>query len=238
MSRAAAQSSVPPPTADALPAVPLTAINTLVALFERGGLNLGRIAQVPIRLHWTALVGAFVFTGFGYDPIAWACFFGLVIVHELGHAITVKAAGGRATLIELTGYGGLCHWRGDVTPIGRAAIAWGGVWAQLILLAGAEAYLSVFGMPFSHVALSIFTTLTDSNAWLIAVNLVPIAPLDGAEAWRLPILVGRSLRGTPPNVALPLAPEGASHDEAFEAGTRRDEVKAIVSNLLDEARKE
>lgn len=212
--------------------------NRIVALFERGGITIGRIAQVPIRFHWTALLGAWVFTGFRFDPVAWGMFFGLVIAHELGHALVVKAVKARPTLIELTGYGGLCHWRGDPSPIGRAAIAWGGIWAQLVLLAAAEAYLFAFGMPRDFMAYRILGVLTYSNAWMIAFNLLPIPPLDGAEAWRLPILLGRSLRSADKAASLPAAPLHSGPDEAFEAGARRDEVKAIASSILDEARKQ
>ncbi|MBL8950305.1 MAG: hypothetical protein JNK82_05990, partial [Myxococcaceae bacterium] len=127
-------------------------------------------------------------------------------------------------------------WQGDVSPKGRAAIAWGGIWAQLLVLAAAEAWLRAVGAPSSFTALRIVSTLIEANLWLIAVNLVPLPPLDGAEAWRLPILLGRALRQgepTPP----PAVPQGTTHDDDFEAGARRDEVKAIVSSLLDEARK-
>jgi Zn-dependent protease len=211
-----------------------------VALFERGGLNVGRIFGVQLRLHWSTALGPLVFTGLRFDTVDWACFFGLLLAHELGHVIAVKAAGARPTLVEVTGYGGRCQWRGDVSPSGRAAIAWGGVLAQLALLAAALAYVSVFGIPLSHVAVRAFSTLTDANLWLIAVNLVPLPVLDGLEAWRLPILLGRALRGSKAGAAMPEVPTGPAHahDEAFEAGARRDEVKAIVSDLLDEARKE
>ncbi len=208
-----------------------------MALFQRGGLNLGRIAGVPLRLHWTALVGAFVFTGFRFDPVTWGTFAALILAHELGHALVVKAAGGTPTLIELTGYGGLCHWRGEVSAISRACIAWGGVWAQLLVLAAAEAWQYSAGMPETFTGVRVLTTLIDSNTWMIALNLLPIPPLDGAEAWRLPILLGRSLRKGPVSNVLPSVPHPGSSDEAFEAGARRDEVKAIVSNLIDEARK-
>lgn len=209
-----------------------------MALIQNGGIVIGRIAGVPIRLQWTALLGAFVFTGFRFDPWAWACFFGLVIAHECGHALVVKAAGGEATLIELTGFGGLCHWRGAVSPIGRAAIAWGGIWAQFVLLAVAEAYLYAAGPPSSYAGWQVLGTLTVSNAWMIALNLIPIPPLDGAEAWRLPVLLGRALRKGPEAPPLPVMPRANDADEAFEAGARRDEVKAIVSSLLEEAKKD
>ncbi len=215
----------------------VVAITIDVALFERGGMQVGRIAGVPVRLHWTALLGAFVFTGFRFDAVSWLTFAGLVLAHELGHALVVKAAGAKATAIELTGYGGVCRWRGDPSPIGRAAIAWGGIWAQLVVLAAVELWLQVGGMPRDYVAYRVIHTLTISNAYMIAFNLLPIPPLDGAEAWRLPILLGRSLRGGRAGTVMP-APAGTAHDDEFEAGHRRDEVRAIVSNLLDEARKE
>ncbi|MBK7863347.1 MAG: hypothetical protein IPJ65_33055 [Archangiaceae bacterium] len=209
-----------------------------MALFERGGINLGKIADVSVRVHWSALIGAYVFTGFRYDAVEWACFFGLVLAHEVGHALVVKAAGAQATLIELTGYGGACHWGGAPSAIGRACIAWGGVWAQLLLLAGAEAWVFAVSMPRTYLAMRIYAALTVTNCWLIAVNLLPVPPLDGAEAWRLPILLGRALRrARSPDVVLPPPPQVEHHDEAFEAGARREEVAGIVNGLLDEARK-
>jgi hypothetical protein len=57
-----------------------------MALFERGGVTLGRIAGVPVRMQWTAPLGAYVFTGFQFQLVSWLCFFALIIVHEVGHA--------------------------------------------------------------------------------------------------------------------------------------------------------
>ena len=209
-----------------------------VALFEKGSISLGRISGVPIRMHWTAPLGAFVFCGFRFDAVAWLCFFGIVVAHELGHALVVKAVRCRPTQLELTASGGLCYWRGDPSPIGRAAIAWGGVWAQLLLLAGAELYLHVYGWPFDGAGVQVLLTLTGANAWSIMFNLLPIAPLDGSEAWALPVLLGRALR-KPPEATVVL-PQTASHvkaDEAFEAGERSAEVRATVNALLEEARR-
>ncbi|MHB8874667.1 MAG: hypothetical protein ACYC8T_13340 [Myxococcaceae bacterium] len=213
-----------------------------MALFERGSLSLGRIAGVAVRMHWTAPLGLFVFTGFRFDPVAWLCFLGVVLVHELGHALVVKACRATPVAIELTGFGGLCYWRGEVSPVGRAAIAWGGVWAQLVLLLAAEAHLWL-GPPLDDSGLRIISALTAGNAWMIAMNLLPLAPLDGAEAWRLPVLLGRGLRARLPGrrgTGLPrIAPGGVNQDEAaFEAGERREEVEAIAQAILSEARKE
>src|SRR5262249_2370831 len=160
---------------------------------------------------------------------AWLCFFGLVLLHELGHALVVRAVGCRPVAVELTGYGGLCHWQGDPTPIGRAAIAWGGVWAQLLVLFAAEAYVWLNGLPYrSGAGVIVLSPLIFATAWMIAFNLVPLPPLDGVEAWRLPVLLGRALRGQSSRaVQMPAAPISDRRDEAFEAGERREEVRAV-----------
>ncbi len=213
-----------------------------VALLTNGSLSLGRIATVEVRLHWTAIVGAFVFNGFRFDLLRIVCFTGLVLLHEVGHALVVRACGATPLAIELTGFGGSCTWRGDVSKIGRAAIAWGGVWAQLAVLMAALVYQAV-APPASVLAFEVLSALTFSNAWLIAVNLIPIEPLDGRQAWPLPLLLGRALRQRLPTKR----PAGAAtastsvldeRDSAFDAGEGNAEVKSLVSALIDDARKD
>jgi Zn-dependent protease len=196
-----------------------------LAFFERGGIALGKVAGVPVRMRWTAPLGAYVFTGFRFDALAWVCFFGLILVHEVGHALVVRACRAKPTLLEFTGTGGLCHWEGEVREVGRAAIAWGGVWAQAIVLLGAMAYAWLVP-TVSHEAWRVLHTLTDSNAMLIAFNLVPVAPLDGAQAWALPMLLGRRAREA--------LSQGRSNPEAKVESVARE----MVTDFLDEARKD
>ncbi len=208
---------------------------------KSGALEVGRLSGVPVRIHWSALLGAFVFTGFSMSPARLLCYFGLIVVHELGHALVVKAFRAEALAIDVTGYGGLCWWRGHVSPIGGAAIAWGGVWAQLIVLVLALAVGRLTAPSSNFYAWEAMWALTGSNAWMIALNLLPIKPLDGAEAWALPILLGRRLRarlGTkrPSSPKRPDSPL-SERDDAFDAGELQPEVSAIVSSLLEGARK-
>lgn len=209
--------------------------------FQRGFVQVGRVAGVPVRLHWTAPLGALVLSGFHWAPVRWLVVLGLIVVHELGHAAVVKAVRARATAIEVTGFGGLCWWEGEVTPIGRAAIAWGGVAAQLLLLWAALAVEALGWKPASEAAWQVWSTLTFSNAWLIAINLLPFSPLDGGEAWSLPVLLGASLRQRVVRKAAPVGPAPLPvevRDEAFEAGDRREEVSALVKSMLDGARRD
>src|SRR6185503_15369253 len=96
--------------------------------------TIANVRGVPLRVHWTTLIAALVFTGFALDPGRWVGFFLLVVVHELGHAALVRRYGFHVEAIEVNGLGGVCAWGGDATAKQRAVIAWGGVLAQAALL--------------------------------------------------------------------------------------------------------
>jgi Zn-dependent protease len=119
----------------------------------------------------------------------------MILIHELGHAVLVRRA--RAEVVEITLHvmGGECWWRGQVTPLQRAAIAFGGVWAQLVLAAAAFGFAS---LAPAEMMTGRMTELVDMwtrwNLFNAAFNLIPIKPLDGSEAWKLFPLLWRRLR--------------------------------------------
>jgi hypothetical protein len=153
-------------------------------VFGGGYWQIGRFRGAPIRLHFSILLGLLVFSRFQWLPgffVAYPC---LVLLHELGHAILVKRFGHDVTQVELTGLGGACHWSGNSSPFEEAAIAWGGVLAQLLLYAGAWLWLEL-APPRTWFGAQVAFTFTDTNLWLAAINLLPIPPLDGARAWHI-----------------------------------------------------
>ncbi len=154
-------------------------------LFERGYFELGRIGGVRVRLHWTAPLGAFVFGRLAIVPGFWLGFLGLIGLHELGHAAMVRASGARVIATEVHGLGGQCRWTGEVSSLQRALIAWGGVFAQAVVLLAAMGAKALLGPPTSAFTWQLYVACTDTNIWLMLLNLMPIPPLDGAEAWRI-----------------------------------------------------
>jgi hypothetical protein len=160
--------------------------------FQNGYLHVGRLAGAPIRLHWSIPIGALVLGRFRFVPWFWVSFLVLVLVHEAGHALMVRAARARVVSIDAHGAGGVCHWEGSVSDIWRALIAWGGVVAQAVLLVGAYVCLAAFGPPHTEMSAGMADAFTDGNLWLMAVNLIPIPGFDGATAWPLfPALLRR-----------------------------------------------
>jgi Zn-dependent protease len=154
-------------------------------IFRSGYLVIGRYHDAPMRLHWTVPIGAYLLTGADYVPGAWIAFVLLVLIHEFGHAALVRAFGLRVVSIDLTGIGGQCEWSGNATERQRATIAWGGVLAQLAALLVAPLLASLFPRPAPPFVAQMIATFGRTNLLLILLNLLPVKPLDGAEAWRI-----------------------------------------------------
>jgi hypothetical protein len=200
----------------------------------RGGyLTLGRWRGAPVRVHWTLPLGALVFAQGRFLPGFWLGFFLLVLIHELGHAVLVRRFRQRVVSIDIHALGGMCRWSGEPTAIQRACIAWGGVLAQAVALAAAHAAIIFAGRPDSAFAAQLASAFTATNVWLIAINLIPVAPLDGAEAWKLPGLLGgrRRARGGGSQAAGGFA----SQREAATLRRYSDEPPEIVKAAVDDA---
>jgi Zn-dependent protease len=150
-----------------------------------GYFRIGTVAGVDLRLHWSVPVGALVFGSLRFEPILWLAFMGVIVVHELGHALLVKSIGFRITGVDLTGFGGHCRFRGKADPLDHALIAWGGVLAQAALLLGTLLVVSFAGRATGSAGSLVQHAFIEINLWIMGMNLLPFAPLDGARAWRL-----------------------------------------------------
>lgn len=152
---------------------------------ERGYLRLFRLRGIPIRVHWTLPLGVLFFSGGRIAPGLWLGIVALIVLHELGHAFLVHRSGLVNLGIDITGFGGRCQWAGSPTPTQRALIAWGGVLAQLALLAVTGLAVLVLGRPTTPFLADVVHAFVTTNLFLMAINLIPFRPLDGAEAWPL-----------------------------------------------------
>jgi Zn-dependent protease len=161
---------------------------------ESGYLELGRFRGVPVRVHLLMPLGALFFSGFRFEPGAWVGFVLIILLHEIGHALLIMRYGLGVSSIDLHAYGGATRWSGQATDHQRSVVAWGGVLAQAALLAATAAVVGVLGPPRSFFARELVYVFTTTNLWLMALNLLPFPPLDGAQAWRLAGELGRRLR--------------------------------------------
>ncbi len=154
-------------------------------MFETGFLQIARIRGAPVRLHWSVALGAVFFTGLHFEPAAWFAFLALVLIHELGHAAVVFSCRLGVAGIDVLAFGGVCRWSGESTPLQRAVIAWGGVLAQLALCAVTWGVVVATGPPTSRFGAEVASVFTETNLWMVMLNLLPIPPLDGGTAWTI-----------------------------------------------------
>jgi Zn-dependent protease len=162
---------------------------------QGGSIRLFRFKGIDVYLHWSWFLIAFyevqVWRGMFSSP-AWAFLlcvgvFGLVTLHEFGHAFACRQVGGRADRIILWPLGGIAF----VSPPPRAgAMLWSiaaGPLVNLLLLpilsfavvAGKTELLSRNPNVY-HVLEGIW----EMNGVVLFFNLLPIYPLDGGQMLR------------------------------------------------------
>jgi Zn-dependent protease len=149
-----------------------------------------RVMGARLHVHWSVLAASVALLApFIRQPAlaleAVGGYLGVLLLHEIGHAAVARRLGCPATDIRLSLVHGRCDHDAPDTLRDDALIAWGGVLAQLavavplIALAGVAAPAA--GLPIAAFGYA--------SLLAAAVNLVPVAPLDGARAWRLvPVL--------------------------------------------------
>lgn len=204
--------------------------------FYAGGyFRLGSFRGAPIQLHFTFFIVAAFFCRL--SVARWISFFFLILFHELGHAVLVRARRLSVVTVEINGLGGLCHYRGNASNFDSALIAWGGVWAQglcYLVAASVDDLLPGPSGPFLAQLISGFTT---ANLSLMLLNLLPIRPLDGAEAWKLfPLLWSRArAKSSKPRSTVPPSSETAPPKASGPAPTSQEELFQKIIRDLDQA---
>jgi Zn-dependent protease len=193
---------------------------------DKGFYRVARPFGVVLLAHWSLPLGALLAGGLDFRPLAWAAFVLLVLIHDAGHALLVRWTGNRAVAWELTGFGGVCRWRGSASPAQRALIAWGGIFAQALVALTAWLSISIIGAPTTAWGETIMNTLIETNLWVMALNLLPIPPLDGAVAWGLFGHLGDSWRAAERRVLSSAQDWARARREARETGHDRTATRA------------
>jgi Zn-dependent protease len=173
---------------------------------QRGCFRLFRFAGIDVYLHWSwLLVGYFevksragLFRSPAWNMAEYLALFGIVLLHEFGHALACRQVGGVANRIVLWPLGGIAY----VNPPPRPG-AWlwsiaAGPLVNVILLPLTLGLYMLCGM--AGVALELpdllhfLWVLVVMNLALLLFNLLPVYPLDGGQILQalLWFIVGRA----------------------------------------------
>jgi Zn-dependent protease/Tfp pilus assembly protein PilF len=158
-----------------------------------GSLPLFRLAGIQVYLHWSWLIVAFIEIenrAKEYHSLAWniaeyLALFGIVLLHEFGHALACRQVGGQANRIMLWPLGGVAFVQPPPRP---GAVLWSIAAGPLV---------NVFLLPITIIALIVATAagvgdihpdfahflfaIMVINLGLLIFNLLPIYPLDGGQ---------------------------------------------------------
>jgi Zn-dependent protease len=158
-----------------------------------GSIPLFRIAGIQVYLHWTWLLVAYFvivnpvnqYESRAWNAIEYVTLFGIVLLHEFGHALACRQVGGQANRIMLWPLGGVAFVQPPPRP---GAVLWSiaaGPLVNVVLVP--VTFLAYFlaeaaGLrqqypDFVHFLLSIAVI----NGMLLVFNLLPIYPLDGGQ---------------------------------------------------------
>jgi len=203
--------------------------------------RLGRWRGVPVTLHWTVLLALpwFYYQTRSASATAISCvaFSFLLVAHELGHAAVARWRNVGVEGIQLYFIHGLCTHDEPYSEEDDVLIAWGGVAAQLVVLIaafGASPLLAAFS-PFEYrLAAPLFRVLIQTNLLMMVINLIPVAPLDGAKAWRaLPLLRDWAQRTSwGAGLRKLSAARGRARNKKLEAKAQR-----ITAEIIDKLKK-
>jgi Zn-dependent protease len=158
-----------------------------------GSFRLFRLAGINVCLHWSWLLVAYVqilnrvrpYSSPLWNVAEYVTLFGIVLLHELGHAFACRQVGGKADHIVLWPLGGLALVQAPARP---GAWLWTSAAGPLVnvllvpvtfilwwLVAGA-------GGPQRYPDVAHFlAAVAFINLGLLVFNLLPIYPLDGGQ---------------------------------------------------------
>lgn len=166
-----------------------------------GSFKLFRLFGIDVFLHWSwFLVAIFLiprfgqgtFTGPGNTPMVWSTLlyvtlFGIVLVHEFGHALACRQVGGQARHIVLWPLGGVAFVQPPHRP---GAHLWSIVAGPLVnvMLIPVTIIMyfvirgELFALPDAGNNLQSYAfSVLIMNAGLLIFNMFPVYPLDGGQ---------------------------------------------------------
>ncbi|MBY0394884.1 MAG: site-2 protease family protein [Thermoleophilia bacterium] len=163
-------------------------------------LKIGRIAGIPLQLHWTFIVwivgigGAQLARGAQPAQVAQSvglvlALFGCVLLHELGHALAARRYGVATSDITLLPIGGVARLqRIPERPSEELVVALAGpavniAIAGVLLLAGVRLGTGLDD-PEHLVRADFWPRLLEVNLFLALFNLLPAFPMDGGRVLR------------------------------------------------------
>jgi Zn-dependent protease len=155
-----------------------------------GSIRLFRTLGITVSLHWSWLIVAFIeiqsrdraYEFRLWNVLEYLTLFGIVLLHEFGHALACRQVGGRADHIVLWPLGGIAF----VSPPPRPgawlwSIAAGPLVNVILVPTTFGAFYAAPPLETPPDVLIYLWSVAWINLFLLLFNLLPIYPLDGGQ---------------------------------------------------------
>jgi Zn-dependent protease len=158
-----------------------------------GSWPLFRFAGIQVYLHWSWLAVAYFeiinrvnrYHSMTWNVIEYLALFGIVLLHEFGHALACRQVGGKADRIMLWPLGGVAFVQPPPRP---GAVLWSIAAGPLVNVVLVPITITAFviatraGFRFDHPDFVRFLlSISVINIVLLAFNMLPVYPLDGGQ---------------------------------------------------------
>jgi len=151
-------------------------------------ITLFSIKNTPIQIHWSFTILLILIFLISLSNISVAIiailFWGIMLIHELGHMWFASRLGLKTININLYILHGICYHQPADTDYENYLVAWGGVAAQAIIFIPCIIIFYLYGelMPWYINLPLIF--LGYINGLIALFNLAPSKWLDGGTCWK------------------------------------------------------
>lgn len=166
-----------------------------MAVSRSGSFRIFRAFGIDVYLHWSWLLVAFLQVQYRgelqrYERPVWywieyVSLFGIVLMHEFGHALACRQVGGMVDHIVLWPLGGIAYVNPPPRP---GAVLWSiaaGPLVNVVLVpvtVGLLVGFSLLDRGGAHPDLvSFIQTMAILNGFLLFFNMLPVYPLDGGQ---------------------------------------------------------
>lgn len=110
---------------------------------------------------------------------------GIMLIHECGHAVAAQRYRSEVLSIELYPIFGCTRFEVPWSRFAECVIVWAGVIAQTMVAIPVVTFLAIHGYTTIEPLNAMLALLGPYSLAIVVLNLLPVARLDGATAWKL-----------------------------------------------------
>ena len=161
-----------------------------------------QIRGADVYVHWSVfLIAALMLATVVRRPLVTlaglAGWFGVMLIHECGHAFAAQRYRCAVQSIDLYPIFGVTWLETPWSRFADCVITWCGVLAQALVAIPIVVFLAHYGYSRFEPLNAVLALLGPYSLLVAVVNLVPLGRLDGARAWKLlPVLFETKRRST------------------------------------------